>query len=225
MNPFEKRRAPVETRERAFQAGWEDLVRRYDPVLRGRVHRSLIRAGLAPEAAPIEDWVQETYRRLLDDGPPRLRQLRSLAAGQVVNYLTRVAHGVIADERRAQAAHKRGGGYQLRRGGRLTEIADLVLDPRANPEEEALRGELRRLLFARCEALVDPRLPSEERRRAVRILRRIFVAGWTVSEVLAAERGRMARSSVHALVHRARRRLVAAPPSRVLRRGRYHGRP
>jgi len=99
------------------------------------------------------------------------------------------------------------------------------VDPRANPEEEALRGELRRLLFDRCEVLVDTRVPSEERRRAVRILRRVFVGGWTITEVLRAEGGRMARSSVHALIHRARRRLVAAPPSRVLRRGRYHGRP
>jgi RNA polymerase sigma factor (sigma-70 family) len=223
MNSFDKRRAPVETRELAFQAGWEDLVRRYDPMLRGHVHRSLLRAGFAPEA--VEDWVQETYCRLLDGGPPRLRQLRSLAAGQVINYLTRVAHGVITDEQRARAAHKRGGGGRLRGVRQLSEIADRMVDPRANPEEEALRGELRRLLFTRCEALVDARLPAEERRRAVRILRRVFLAGWTTSEVVRAEGGRMARSSVHALVHRARRRLAAAPPSRVLRRGRYHGRP
>lgn len=225
MSSFDKRRSPVETRERAFQAGWEDLVRRYDPMLRGHVHHSLVRAGFAPEAEPVEDWVQETYCRLLGDGPPRLRQLRSLAEGQVINYLSRVVRGVIWDERRARAARKRGGGYRLRCGGRLAEIADRAIDPRADPEEEALRGERRQLVFDRCESLVDPRLPSEQRRRAVRILRRIFLGGWTISEVVRAEGGRMARSSVHALVHRARQRLAAAPPSRGLRRGRYHGRP
>jgi RNA polymerase sigma factor (sigma-70 family) len=214
MNLLDKRRVPVETRELAFQAGWEDLVRRYGPMLHGQVHRSLLHAGFAPEAEPVEDWVQETYCRLLDGGPPRLRQLRSLGEGQVINYLTRVAHGVITDERRSRAARKRGGGYRIRSVGRLAEIADRVVDPRATPEEEALRGELRRLLFIRCGSLVDSRLPEREHRRSVRILRRVFLAGWTTAEVVRAEEGRMARSSVHALVHRARRRL-----------GRYHGRP
>lgn len=225
MSSFDKRRSPVETRERAFQAAWEDLVHRYGPVLRGHVHRSLLRAGFAPEAEPVEDWVQETYCRLLGDGPPRLRQLRSLADGQVVNYLYRVARGVIWDERRSRAAQKRGGGYRLRCGGRLAEIADRAVDPRADPEEEAVRGEWRQLLFARCESLVDPRLPPEQRRRAVRVLRRVFLGGWTINEVVRAEGGRMARSSVHALIHRARRRLEAAPPSRGPRQGRYHGQP
>ena len=226
MNHLDKRRAPVETRELAFQAGWEDLVRRYGPMLHGQVYRSLLRAGFAPDAEPVEDWVQETYCRLLDGGPPRLRQIRSLAGGQVVNYLTRVAHGVITDERRARAAFKRGGGYRLRPGGRLTEIADRAVDPRATPEEAALRGEMRRLLFARCETLVDARLPTEERRRSVKILRRVFLGGWTTAEIARAEGGRMARSSIHALVHRARRKLAVAPPSRQLRRrGGYHDRP
>jgi len=215
MNSFDKRYVPVEARELAFQAGWEELVRRYGPMLHGQVRRSLLRAGFPPESEPVEDWVQETYCRLLDGGPPRLRRLGTLAEEQVVSYLARVARGVVFDGRRSRSAAKRGGGLKICPGGRLIELTDDAVDPRASPEEEVLRGERRRLLHARCESLVDSRLPAEERRRSVTILRRVFLHGWTIAEILGAERGRMARSSVHALLHRARRRLV----------GRYHAEP
>lgn len=229
MNLFEKRRvAPKTRREAACPAGWEDLVRRYDPLLRQHVHRSLRRASLRPEPEQVEDWTQEAYYRLLAGGAPRLRRLQSWSEAQVVTYLARVAYGVVLDEKRSQAALKRGRGFRICLGGRLTELADRAVDPRANPEEEALRRERRRLLFARCDSLVDAKLGPEERRRSVRILRRVFLEGWSGEEIARAEGGRLAPSSVHAMVHRARRRLVASPPAGAGKggtRGRYHPSP
>jgi len=194
------------------QADWEGLVRRYDPLLRKQVLRSLRRAGLRPDAEPVEDWVQEAYSRLLAGGAPRLRRLWSWSEAQVVTYLGRVAHGVMLDEKRALAAGKRGRGRVLP-GGRLAELADRAVDPRATPEEEALRRERRRLLFDRCASLADAKLAPEEHRRSVRILRRVFLEGWSGEEIVRAEGGRLAPSTVHAMVHRARRRLARYHPS------------
>jgi RNA polymerase sigma factor (sigma-70 family) len=212
MNSYSQRgerRAVVPT---SYPADWEGLVRRYDPLLRMQVLRCLRRAGLRPEAEPVEDWVQEAYSRLLAGGAPRLRRLWNWSEAQVATYLGRVAHGVVLDEKRALAAVKRGGGFHIRQGGRLAELADRAVDPRATPEEEALRRERQRLLFHRCDALVDAKLCPEERRRSVRILRRVFLAGWSGEEIVRAEEGRLAPSTVHALVHRARRRLARYHP-------------
>jgi RNA polymerase sigma factor (sigma-70 family) len=197
---------------RRHQADWEDLVRRYDPLLRMQLLRCLRRAGLRPEAEPVDDWVQEAYSRLLAGGAPRLRRLWGWSEAQVATYLARVAHGVVLDEKRALAAVKRGGGFHIRQGGRLAELADRAVDPRATPEEETLRRERQRLLFHRCDALVDAKLCPEERRRSVRILRRVFLEGWSGEEIVRAEGGRLAPSTVHALVHRARRRLARYHP-------------
>lgn len=219
MNPFDTRRVQQTRQAASPQNAWEALVHRYDPLLRGQVHRSLRRAGLHPEPDQVEEWTQEVYCRLLTGGPPRLHQLRSWSEGQVVTYLARVTRGLMLDDWRSRSALKRGKGFRIVSGGRLGEIADRAVDPRASPEEEALRNERRRLLLDRCDALVDSSLGPEERRRALRILRRVFLEGWSSQEVVRAERGRLAPSSVHSMVHRARRRLNAAA------RGRYHSGP
>ncbi|HEY0514436.1 MAG TPA: hypothetical protein VGH73_21215 [Thermoanaerobaculia bacterium] len=214
MNRVDARRVPpVAGREVDVQRSWEELVRRYEPMLRIQVYRSVRRASLRPDSEQVEDWIQDSYCRLLMGGAPRLRRLRSWTEGQVVNYLARVAHGVVLDEKRAMAAIKRGRGFRICCGGRLNDLADRAVDPRCSPEENALRRERRRLLLARCDALVDSRLGPEEHRRSARILRRVFLAGWSSQEAIRAEGGRLAPSTVHAMVHRARRRLSAAAPA------------
>jgi hypothetical protein len=199
----------------AFQADWEDVVRRYGGLLHVQVHLAVRRAGLRADRQQVEDWMQEIYCRLLTGGGPRLWRLRNWNAAQVVRYLARVADGVVIDEKRSQAAIKRGRGFRICPGGRLLEIADTTVDPRANPEEEALRGEQLRLLRDGCHALVDAGLGAADRRRRVRILQRVFLEGWSSREVVQAEGGRIAPSSVHGLVHRARRRLAASACQRT----------
>jgi DNA-directed RNA polymerase specialized sigma24 family protein len=189
------------------EAGWEDLVRWYGPLVRGQVHRSLRGAGFVrPEPEQVDERVQEVYCRLLSGGARRLRLLRRWSEGQVVSYLSRVAQGVVLDELRSRAAVKRGGGALV---GRLREIADRAVDPRGTPEDQALLREGRRVVLARCHSLLDPNLCQEDRQRSLRILRRALLDGWTGEEIVRAEGGRLAASTIHALVHRVRRRLVS----------------
>lgn len=210
MSTFEDRRVPPRERQvAAFQSGWADLVRRYDPLLRREVRRSLRVAGIFPRREQIDERVQEVYCRLLMGGPRRLRRLRGWSEGQIASYFSKAAQGVVLDEVRNLATLKRGG-LCIRFAGRLTELADSAADPRATPEEEALRNEQRRLLLDRCGAMVDPNFSPEDRRRALRILRRSFLEGWTCHEIVRAEGGRLAASTVHGVVYRMRRRLTRA---------------
>jgi DNA-directed RNA polymerase specialized sigma24 family protein len=210
MRTMLERRAAAPEEAASFRS-WEDLVDRYGWLLRIQVYRALLRAGFRADREPVEDWVQEAFYRLFAGGAPRLRRLRSLAGAQLTAYLGRVASGVVFDERRSRAAVKRGKGFRITLEGRLSEIADRAVDPRATPEQNALRRQRQRLFFDYCHALVDAKLAEPDRRRAVRILQRTFLAGWSSAEIIRAEGGRLAPSTVHSLVHRARRRISAAP--------------
>jgi DNA-directed RNA polymerase specialized sigma24 family protein len=210
------------------EASWEDLIRCYGPLVRGQVHRSLRGAGFVrPEPEQVDERVQEVYCRLLSGGSRRLCLLRRWSEGQVVSYLSRVAQGVVLDELRSQAAVKRGGGFPAALDGRLREIADHAVDPRGTPEDEVLLREGRRVVLTRCRSLLDPNLCQEDRQRSLRILRRALLDGWTGEEIVRAEGGRLAASTIHALVHRVRRRLVSPSwqTAGALGGARYHPNP
>ncbi|HEX9943333.1 MAG TPA: hypothetical protein VGG03_15045 [Thermoanaerobaculia bacterium] len=223
MNAFEKRRiSPRQRQEAAFQAAWEDLVRRYGPLLRGQVHRSLRSAGLPRQPEQVEERVQEVYCRLLTGGTGRLRRLRRWSEGQVVTYLTRVAQRVVVDELRAMAAAKRGGGLRVSFAGCLSEFADRTVDPGGTPEDRAMVSEGRRLLLQHCRLVADSMAAGPDRRRCLRILRLALLEGWSSEEIARAEGGLLAASTVDSLVHRIRRRLARSGldlPSRRKGRG------
>ncbi|MBW8874857.1 MAG: sigma-70 family RNA polymerase sigma factor [Acidobacteria bacterium] len=202
-----KKRRRERRREDLFQAAWEELVGRYGHHLRGQVRWWLLRAGLRPEPDQVEDRVQEVYCRLLLGGTLLLRQLRRWSEPQVVHYLARTAQRVICDERRAALAAKRGAGFQIALAGRLAELADRVADSRGTPEELAILADARRVLLARCRLLAATAMRPEDRQRNLRVLRWALLEGWSSREIVRAEGGRLAISTVDTLVHRARRRL------------------
>lgn len=211
---------PQVRRDAATQSAWEDLFRNYGPLVRGQVCRSLRRAGLRTEQEQIEEREQEVYCRLLMGGSRRLRLLRSYDEKQRAGYLSRVAQRVVLDEVRAWSSVKRGGRLTLT--GHLSRIAHRIVETHT-PEDEVLLREGRRLVLARCRSLLDARQGTEYRDRSLRILRRALLDGWSNEEIMRAEGGRLAASTIHSLVHRMRRRLVSREGTRGgTREGRYH---
>ena len=215
MPPSKKKRRRDRRREDRFQAAWEELVGRYGHHLQAQVRWWLYQAGLSPEPDQVEDRVQEVYCRLLVGGTLLLRRLGSWSELQVVRYLGRAAQRVVCDERRAARAVKRGAGFEIALAGRLAELADLVVDCRGTPEEMAILAEARRTLLARCRAVAASSMYPEDRRRNLRVLRWALVEGWSSREIVRAEGGRMAVSTVDTLLHRARRRLGGDLPRRA----------
>ncbi len=207
MPPLKGKRRRDRRREDLYESSWEDLVGRYGHHLRGQVRWSLYRAGVSAEPDQVEDRVQEVYCRLLPGGTPLLRQLRRWSEVQVVRYLGRIARRVVCDEKRAAQAVKRGAGCEIALAGRLAELANRLVDSRGTPEELAMLAEARRALLARCRRLASASMYAEDRQRNLRVLRWAFVEGWSSREIVRAEGGLLAVSTVDTLVHRARRRL------------------
>ncbi|HEV2854040.1 MAG TPA: hypothetical protein VHC97_14690 [Thermoanaerobaculia bacterium] len=214
MDSFEESGfCPRTRREKAFQSAWEELVERYGALLRGRVRRSLREAGLEPRDELVEERVQEVYYRLLLGGPRRLRLLRRWSDGRVAAYLARAADRVVLDEVRAKRAVKRGG-LRLAFAGGLADIAEMAelshraVDPRGTPEEAALFAERQRLVLKGFRRVAQAMMDPENRGRCLRVLRLAFLEGWSSHEIVRAEGGRLAASTVDTLVHRARRRLA-----------------
>ncbi len=208
MQPFTERRiSPRMRQELAFQAAWEDLVRRYGAALELQVRKSLHHAGFPLEPEQVEERVQEVYCRLVQGGTGRLRMLRRWSGRQVVAYLARIAERVVVDELRSKAAIKRGG-LRVAFGGCLGRLAERITDPRGNPEEQYMLAEARRLLLERCRRLARSMIWRQDRERCERVLCLALVEGWSSREIAHAEGGKLAASSVDTLVHRARRRLA-----------------
>ena|SRR6185295_1312266 len=211
-----RRISPRERCEEAFQAAWEELVRRYDFKLRGQVCRSLRNAGFPLDPEQIQERVQEVYFRLLQGGTGRLRLLRRWSEPQVVSYLSRVAQRVVVDEVRARAAAKRGG---PRIAECLIRLAEGAADPGGNPEEDAINAEGRRLLLERCRLLAESMTWRKDRGLCLRVLRLALLEGWSSREIACSEGGRLVASSVDTLVYRARRWLAKGGLEVPSRRG------
>lgn len=217
MQIIQRRRiSPRVRREEAFQAAWEELVRRYDFKLRGQVCRSLRNAGFPIDPEQIQERMQEVYYRLLQGGTGRLRLLRRWSEAQVVSYLSRVAQRVVVDEVRARAAAKRGG---PRIAEYLSKVAERAADPGVNPEEEAINAEGRRLLLERCRLLAESMTWRKDRGLCLRVLRLALLEGWSSREIACSEGGRLVASSVDTLVYRARRWLAKGGLEVPSRRG------
>lgn len=195
--------------ERIREAVWEELVRRYGRLLTLCVCRVLRASGVHPAPDLVEEMVQEAYLRLLTRGERRLEQCRAEGEKQVVVYLARVAERVALDELRATSARKRGYGVLVPLGSREAGPAAAAVDPGETPDVLALRGEIRRLLLRVCRSLPERADTRGERRRNLRILRLALIEGWSSREIVRAEGGRLAASTVDTVVHRARRLLLA----------------
>jgi RNA polymerase sigma factor (sigma-70 family) len=196
-------------------AAWERFVERYGQAIEDGVRRALRRAGgarrrggrrTASGAGRIgdlpadfqDDMVQECYCRLLEGGHRRLSGFRGYDEPEARAWLARLAERCTRDRLRAARAHKRGG---RRLSTRLREAA-AVADPFGSPERRAI-GRQELTGFVRiCHRFT--RSP-----RDARVLRLIFLAGYTSGEVSQATRGELTPSSVDSLVHRFRRRLEA----------------
>jgi RNA polymerase sigma factor (sigma-70 family) len=195
----------------------EEVARFYSGRIKARARRALLKLDLNPRAELVEDVVQETYCRLLDEGGRRISACRAASEGEVVNYLGQVVERVVIDQLRRQLSQKRGGNRVLRIDGEVERrCAARLVDPRGTPEDHLLAAERRRLLFSGWREI--GREPAGARN--LRILRLAFVEGRSSREIARAL-GKIAPSSVDSVVHRLRRRLseegMALP-----RRSPYH---
>jgi hypothetical protein len=200
---------PIQKCPEARAAVLDVLYRRHGEELRRYLWRLAKGFGLPNQPEHIDERIQEVYCRLLTNGAGKLHKIGRWQVPRVANYLGRIAERVVVDELRAKRAVKRGGG-RIALGGRLLDLANRAVDPQGSPEQQAMLKQARRLLLERCRHFVrsQSRALEEERQRNFRVLRLSLLEGWSSEEIVRAEGGRLAASSVDTLVYRLRQRLV-----------------
>lgn len=198
----------------AGDAGWEDILREHEGMMRARIWRLLDRVGQTPGKELIEEIVQEVYCRLFGDA---LRRWRGRSVRELLAFMGTVAERTVVDHLRRVQAVKRTGIREICLGRRI----ELIPDPR-DPEQDLLLAESRSVVLRRCRDV-----PSRRgRRRNVWVARMALLEGYTNQEIAQAAGGRISPANVACLVHRLRRRLVrhevtpVRPARTVRRRGR-----
>ena len=175
---------------------WEQLIRRYDPMVRRAVRRCVQSARRRCEPETVDELVQETYFRLLRS--PASQEALSLDAGCRVAYLRRAARNVALDWLRRNLTAKRG------RGRDPVHVVPEQRDPAPSPEERLIQRERQSQLEGRLLRLMPGRRPH----RSARILELAVVQGMTSREIVRALDEPLSPSSVHTALHRIRKHLV-----------------
>ena len=174
---------------------WQEFVDRYDGQVRSTVRLTAMRCGVPLVGADLEEMVQELYCRLL---AARSGGFRGRDEKQLVKYLNQAIYNLIVDRRRAHYTQKRRSMRQ-----RFAGTSD-VPEPRADPEEQLLGKERRKLFFQRClEIARCDRVVVE-----LRALKMALLEGWSSREIARRLEGGLDARQIDNLVQRLRRHLA-----------------
>jgi len=191
---------------------WAAFARHHGGELARSVAAAMRRVGWRVDAAELDELVQEVYCRVLDHGAPP--SPAGWPAAKLWAYLHRTARSVVVDELRCRCARKRGG---VRRGEdalpreRCATVLTERRAPGATAEERLLARERASAVRRRVHELGG----VEHGARNLRILELAAVEGYTAAEIAGRINGGLSASSVHTVLHRLRRQLLAAPGPRL----------
>ena len=91
---------------------WQELVRRFHPVIAAAVLRTARRWCDAPPRHILDDMIQETYFKLCNDHCRLLRSFQPQHSNSIYGFVQVMAANVVHDHFKADRAEKRGAGRQ-----------------------------------------------------------------------------------------------------------------
>ena len=190
----------------ARDAGWASLVRRVDPMLRSTLAGLGRSYGVYLNRDLLDEVIQETYVRLLQNDRRVLRGCRGQSETTILSYLRRVARSTLIDWLRARRALKRGPAIELSidaLGGLAENVDGFDVPSRASsPLDLIYAQELRRRFRRECGCVARP---GGTARRDIWITERMVVDGWNSRE--AAHVVQLAPATVATVLSRMRRDL------------------
>lgn len=190
----------------ARDADWASLVGRLDPMLRRTVAALGRSYGVYLTRDLLDEVIQETWLRLLQNDRRALRGCRGGTEATILTYLRRVARSTLVDWLRARAALKRGAfveiGADLETG--LEEATEgIELPSLASDPADAIYAQQLRCRFRReCRGVAGP---GGAGLRDAWMTERMVVDGWNPQE--AADVVKLAPATVVTVVGRMRREL------------------
>lgn len=193
---------------------WAELAERQGHDLVRCVAGSMRRVGWRVDQVELDELVQEVYCRVLDGRFPDA--VVDWPAPQLWAYLNRIARSVVVDTLRNRCARKRGGPPRVdggcaaehdRRDRRPAAALTERRAPGPTPEERLLAREGAKAVRRRVHELGG----AEHGARNLRILELAAVEGYTAPEIARRLAGGLSASTVHTVLHRIRRQVLAAP--------------
>lgn len=190
----------------ARDADWATLIRRVDPVLRSTLAGLGRSYGVYLNRDLLDEVIQETYVRLLQNDRRVLRGCRARSETTILSYLRRVARSTLIDWLRARRALKRGPAIELSieaMDALAGDVDGFDLPSRsASPLDSIYAQELRRRFRRECLCVARP---GGTAGRDIWITERMVVDGWNSRE--AAHVVQLAPATVATVLSRMRREL------------------
>lgn len=190
----------------ARDADWASLVQRVDPMLRSTLSGLGRSYGVYLNRDLLDEVIQETYVRLLQNDRRVLRGCRGRSETTIRSYLRRVARSTLIDWLRARRALKRGPAIELSIDALDVLAGDVngfdVPSRASSPLDAIYLQELRRRFRRECWCVARPGGTAP---RDIWITERMVVDGWNSRE--AAGVVQLAPATVATVLSRMRREL------------------
>ncbi len=190
----------------ARDADWASLVRRVDPMLRSTLSGLGRSYGVYLNRDLLDEVIQETYVRLLQNDRRVLRGCRGRSETTILSYLRRVARSTLIDWLRSRRALKRGRAVELSIDALDVLAGDFdgfdIPSRASSPLDAIYLQELRRRFRRECWCVARP---GGTARRDIWITERMVVDGWNSREAAGAVQ--LAPATVATVLSRMRREL------------------
>jgi len=176
---------------------WQELVRRFHPVIAAAVLRTA-RRWCEPPHQLLDDLIQDTYFKLCNDRCRLLRSFRPEHSNSIYGFLQVMAANVVHDHFKAEHAGKRGAGRQAES---ISEYVQSDSGPRATAAggSEAMERQLQLRQIDEALARVASG-PYQRRNRMIFFL--YYRQGLTASEIAALPSLHLTTKGVESIISR-----------------------
>jgi len=175
---------------------WEELVRRFHPVIAAAVLRTA-RRWCEPPHQLLDDLIQDTYLKLCEDHCRLLRSFQPEHSNSIYGFLQVVAANVVHDHFKAERAGKRGG----QQTESISELVQSDLGPRATATGSSDAME-RQLQLRQIEEVLAREASGPDRKRNRMIFYLYYRQGLTASEIAALPSLRLTTKGVESIISR-----------------------
>jgi RNA polymerase sigma-70 factor (ECF subfamily) len=178
---------------------WQELVRRFHPVIAAAVLRTARRWSEPPRQV-LDDLIQDTYLKLCNDHCRLLRSFQPQHSNSIYRFLQVMAANVVHDYFKAECARKRGAGRQTES---ISERAQFEGEARSTAAggSDAIERQIRLRQIDEVLACVTNG-PEQQRNRMIFFL--YYRQGLTASEIAAMPALQLTTKGVESILSRLR---------------------
>lgn len=177
----------------ADQYAWREFIQRFNPLIRGVIHKTAVRCGGAPTST-IEDLVQETYLKLCANDRQVLRSFEPRHQNAAYGFLKVIAVNVALDHFKESRAIKRSADSDS-----SSPIIEVIERSSASSSQQSIEREI---LLGQIDQLLAEAVPGDDFERNRIVFWLYFRSGMTASAIASIPTVGLTTKGVESLVFR-----------------------